>query len=168
MLNYSLPDKSKMLAAFVLIAMCFVIGSALAFEHVGGYIPCKLCLEQREPWYLGIPIMMLAVLGLFLKWPAPVLRLLLLAVGLVLLYSLVLGVRHAGVEWAWWEGPGDCGSVESNMSMSVADLAKGLEETIAPSCTEASLRVLGLSFAGWNALGSLVLSAVTLKTALTK
>ena len=29
-----------------------------------------------------------------------------------------------------------------------------------PSCTEASLRVLGLSFAGWNVIASLILAAI--------
>ncbi len=162
MLDYPFPPNAKYLAMLVLVGMCAVIASALAFEHIGGYIPCKLCLEQRNPWYIGIPVMAIAVLGLFLKWPATVGRLLLLVVGLILLYSVFLGVRHAGVEWAWWEGPGDCGAVQTDMSMSVTDLAKGLEQTIAPSCTEASLRILGLSFAGWNAVASTFMAATSI------
>ena len=29
---------------------------ALAFEHFGGYQPCALCLMQRTPYYLGVPL----------------------------------------------------------------------------------------------------------------
>jgi len=34
-------------AALLAVGMAAVVGSALGFEHIGGYIPCKLCLEQR-------------------------------------------------------------------------------------------------------------------------
>ena len=166
MLEHPIPNTTKLIAIAILIGMCAVIGSALAFEHIGGYIPCKLCLQQREPWYFGIPVMALTVLVLFMAWPAKVGRLLLLLVGAILIYSVFLGVRHAGVEWAWWEGPGDCGAVQADMSMSVIDLAKGLEEQTAPSCTEASLRVLGLSFAGWNAISSAFLAIASVYAAL--
>ena len=36
------------IATFLALAMAAVVGAALAFEHIGGYIPCKLCLEQRS------------------------------------------------------------------------------------------------------------------------
>ncbi|MEM7214526.1 MAG: disulfide bond formation protein B [Pseudomonadota bacterium] len=149
----------------VLAGMCSVILSALAFEHLGGYQPCKLCLQQREPWYLGIPVMILATVSMFLKWPAWLTRSLMLVVGLILVYSLILGVRHAGVEWGWWEGPGDCGAVEGGISSDTGSFLQQLEQSVPPSCTDAALRVLGLSFAGWNAVASLVLAAIALRTA---
>lgn len=36
-------------ALFLALAMAAVVGGALAFQHIGGYIPCKLCYEQRLP-----------------------------------------------------------------------------------------------------------------------
>jgi disulfide bond formation protein DsbB len=30
-------------------AMTLVVGSALGFEHIGGYIPCALCLSSARP-----------------------------------------------------------------------------------------------------------------------
>ncbi len=50
-------------ALFLALAMAGVVGSALAFQYVGGYIPCKLCLEQRWPYYIGAPLMALAALS---------------------------------------------------------------------------------------------------------
>ncbi len=158
MFDRPIPDSERKNLILVLVGMCAVILSALAFEHIGGYIPCKLCLQQREPWYAGIPVMAIALLAMFLTWPARVVRACVLIAFLLMLYSLFLGVNHAGVEWGWWAGPGDCGVVEGSISGNVNDLLNQLETTTPPSCDKAALRVLGLSFAGWNALVSLVLA----------
>jgi disulfide bond formation protein DsbB len=40
-----------------------------------------------------------------------------------------------------------------------------IDQVVPPSCDKASLRVLGLSFAGWNAVASLVLMLVALRGA---
>ena len=37
---------------------------ALAFEHIGGYVPCPLCLEQRYAYYAGVPLLFLALVAL--------------------------------------------------------------------------------------------------------
>lgn len=168
MLKHPVPNSHMKVYLLVLLAMCSVILSALAFEHIGGYQPCKLCLQQREPWYLGIPVMVLALVSLVLKWPAYISRGLLLIVGLILVYSTVLGVHHSGVEWAWWEGPGDCGVVEGGISENATDLLAGLNQSVPPSCTDAALRVLGLSFAGWNALASFFLAIIAMMFAFRK
>ena len=146
--------------------MVAVILSALGFEHIGGYIPCKLCLAQRMPWYWGIPVAGLAVIALLLRWPPVVTRGLMLVTGLILLYSFYLGAHHAGVEWGWWPGPTDCGAIEGGVATSTEDLFRQLESEVPPSCDDAPLRVLGLSFAGWNAVASAVLAAIALHTAL--
>ena len=148
--------------------MCAVILSALAFEHIGGYQPCKLCLQQRDPWYFGIPVAGLAILSFFMRWPAYLTRGLLIVVGLVLVYSLVLGVNHSGIEWGWWEGPADCGVVDGGLATTTSDFLKQLEQSVPPSCNEAALRVLGLSFAGWNAIASGFLALLAIRTAFGK
>ena len=165
MLNVAVPGFHLKYYLIVLGGMCVVILSALAFEHIGGYQPCKLCLQQREPWYLGIPVMAIACISLMLKGPACLTRGMMAIGGLVMLYSLVLGVHHSGVEWGFWEGPGDCGAVEGGFATTTTDFLKQLEQTVPPSCTDAALRVLGLSFAGWNAVMSVVLAIIALKAA---
>ena len=159
------PSQQK-LYLLVFCGMVAVIGSALAFEHIGGYLPCKLCLAQRQPWYLGIPIAGLALLAVLLKLPPLIARGLLLLVGIILFYSLYLGINHAGVEWSWWEGPSDCGVVEGGIAKNTGNFLEQLEQTVPPSCDEASLRMFGLSFAGWNAVVSTVLSFIAFSTAL--
>jgi disulfide bond formation protein DsbB len=39
-------------------------------------------------------------------------------------------------------------------------LLDALNSTVPPSCNAAALRVLGLSFAGWNVIASLILAAI--------
>jgi len=43
-----------------------------------------------------------------------------------------------------------------------------INDVIPPSCDKAALRVLGLSFAGWNVVASLVLGAVAFYAAAKK
>ncbi len=165
MLTAAVPRSHLKFYLLVLAGMGAVILSALAFEHIGGYQPCKLCLEQRVPWYSGIPVMALATLALFMKWPPIITRNLMLVAGIILIYSVYLGVHHSGVEWGWWQGPGDCGAVEGGLATNTVDFLKQLEQSVPPSCTDAALRVFGLSFAGWNAVMSLIFALIALPTA---
>lgn len=162
------PPRTHMLTAgFLMIAMAATVGTALAFQHIGGYIPCKLCLEQRTPYYVGVPLMAVAFVSAAFQWPTWLTRLLLLAGGLLMAYGLYLGVYHAGVEWSWWAGPTDCGVVEAPAGSGNGVLDQ-LDTVIPPSCDKATLRILGLSFAGWNAVASFVLALVALRGALAK
>ena len=105
-----LPSSRSMLrpALLLTMGMAVVILSALGFEHIGHYIPCALCLLQRWPYYIGIPIGVLAVLSSSMNAPPAVTRTLLLLAGLAMLVSAGMGVYHAGVEWKFWEGPASC------------------------------------------------------------
>ena len=146
-------------AIFLLVAMAVVVGGALAFQYLGGFIPCKLCLKERIPYYVGIPVMALAALSCLFRMPPLLTRLLLLAGALLMTYSLYLAVYHSGVEWHWWPGPTDCGAVAAP-STGGKGILDALNTFIPPSCDKAAGRFLGLSFAGWNAVASVILAAV--------
>ncbi|PSJ50145.1 disulfide bond formation protein B [Kumtagia ephedrae] len=147
-------------ALFLAVAMAATVGGALGFQHIGGYIPCKLCYEQRMPYYVGAPLMALAFLAAVVKLPAIVTRGLLFAGGLLMAYGLYLGVYHSGVEWGWWPGPTDCGMVVAPPDTGGNGVLDAINAVVPPSCDQAALRILGLSLAGWNAIASLVLGAV--------
>jgi disulfide bond formation protein DsbB len=152
-------------AIFLLLAMIVTVGSALGFQYIGGYLPCKLCLEQRYPYYAGIPLMALAVASAGLKWPAGLTRLLLALGGILMLIGLWLAIFHAGVEWKFWPGPTDCTAVSMSITTDAGNLLKDLNAIHPPACDTAALRVLGLSFAGWNAIASLILVIVAFRGA---
>lgn len=152
-------------AAFLAVAMAVTVGSALAFQYIGGYIPCKLCYEQRIPYYVGAPLMLLAALAAMFKLPGRLTRVLLVVGGLLMVYGLYLGVFHSGVEWGWWPGPTDCTNVASPVDTGGKGVLDALDKFVPPSCDKAALRILGLSLAGWNAIASLILAAVAFRGA---
>jgi disulfide bond formation protein DsbB len=133
--------------------------AALAFEHIGGYQPCALCLLQRDPYYAAIPVALAALAGTRLGAPRWFNALMFAAFAGLMGYGLVLAVYHSGVEWGWWEGPSACAAAAGTPADSVAMLNALQGGAVGPSCTEAVWRLLGLSFAGWNALISLALMA---------
>lgn len=155
------------LSLLVLGGMIAVIAAVLGFQHIGGYIPCKLCLEQRQPYYAGMPVMAIAAFSAWRGWPPVVTRTLLAIGGLLLLTSMALAIYHSGVEWRWWAGPADCGATAGNISSDVNDLLGDLT-TRPPACDEAAGRFLGLSFAGWNVLASAALAALAFRAAMMK
>ncbi len=153
-------------ALFLALAMIGVVLSALAFQYVGGYIPCKLCLEQRWPYYIGAPVMLLATLS---AWKGLPLTRILLTIGAALMaYGLYLGIFHSGVEWQFWAGPTDCAAVAGNIETDAGNLLDAMAATRPPSCDKAALRIFGLSMAGWNAIASLVLMLVAIRAAVRK
>ena len=142
------------------IGMIVVIGSALGFQYIGHYIPCALCLDQRQPYYYGIPVAILAVLSALAKVPSWITRGLLIIAGLMMVVGGGIGVYHAGVEWHFWAGPATCSTTASSLTQNAGDLLNELSTVKGPSCTEAALRVLGLSMAGWNVIASVILAAI--------
>jgi disulfide bond formation protein DsbB len=142
-------------AILILVAALATIAGALVFEHVFGFAPCPLCLRQRLPYYVAMPI---ALLAIFLDPGGTRIGLGVLAA--VFLVSAALGVHHAGVEWGWWLGPSDCAGAPGPAPAGMGDFLKQLQTTRVVSCTEAAWRFLGVSMAGWNALISLALAGL--------
>lgn len=156
-------ENELVLAGLALAAvMAAVVGGALAFQHVGGYIPCALCLEQRTPYYVGVPVALAGAVAAYLGRRGLALMLL-LAVAVLMAYGAYLGAFHSGVEWGWWPGPADCGtSVAGADSLATTDLLGALDRVRPPSCDEAAGRFLGLSFAGWQTVAATGLAALAL------
>lgn len=162
--NTSGPTQTKA----VLLAsagMIVVIGSALGFEHLGGYAPCALCLEQRNPYYWGIPIMLVGCLSALMKWPACLTRGALMIGFLCLVATALMGAYHAGVEWHYWPGPETCTAGISGGTVDGGSLFDDLATSKPPSCVDAAGRFLGISFAGWNVIAASVLAVIAFRGA---
>lgn len=155
-------------SAILALGMAATVGTALGFQHIGGYIPCALCLLQREPYYWGIPVALGALATAAFRLPSAVTRGLIAIVGIMMIIGAGMGVYHSGVEWGFWEGPATCSTTANGMTTSAANLLSDINTIKGPSCTEAALRVLGLSFAGWNVIASVALAAFAFRSALTR
>jgi disulfide bond formation protein DsbB len=147
----------------LLIGMSATVGGALAFEHIGGYIPCALCLLQRQPYHYGIPLAAAAAVNAALGGPAWLTRVLIGMIGVLMIVGAGMGVYHSGVEWHFWEGPSTCATSANGVTQDAGNLLDDLNAVKGPSCTEAALRVLGLSFAGWNVIASLILATIAFR-----
>jgi disulfide bond formation protein DsbB len=156
-------QRPAALAATLIAAA--TIAAAWGFELIGGYVPCALCLQERIPYYIGVPVALAALIASLIAVPAWLPRLLLLAAALIFAYGAYLGIYHAGAEWGFWPGPTGCAAGAAPATTSATDILSQIENMRIVSCTDASWRFpadWGLSFAGWNAAISVVLALVAL------
>jgi disulfide bond formation protein DsbB len=147
-------------ALFVFVAATATILGAWAFQ-LAGYAPCELCLKQRIPYYIGIPVALLTFLAASDRRLGShrAARIGLAALTLIFIASAVFGAYHSGVEWGFWPGPADCtGTLEK--AGSVNDFMKQLQTTKVVRCDAVAIRILGLSLAGWNAVISTLMAIV--------
>jgi len=149
--------------ALALVIAGGAILAALAFEYIGGYAPCPLCLQQRYAYYVGVPLLFIALVFVSAghRYPA---GLIFLFVSLAFLANAGLGVYHAGAEWGFWPGPASC-AVAQELTTSAGALLDSLPNTNVIRCDEAPWRFAGLSFAGWNVVTCLVVFGASLQAA---
>ena len=132
------------------------LAGAWAFEILGGYVPCPLCLEQRIPYYAAVPA---GALAAFLARKTPLLSAIVLAlITAALIYNAGLGVYHAGAEWHFWPGPDTCSSTQDISELTSGNLSKSLQHNRPVRCDEAALRIFGVSLAGYSVLISSALA----------
>ena len=148
MLDGISPERRNAGLAFIL-GLAAILG-ALAFQYIGGLYPCELCLTQRWPYYLGLPLLALALI-LWNKLPLPVRVGLLGVVAALFAWGTYMGIYHSGVEWGWWPGPQSCTGVGDEGVMSLDALSDMSDVRIVP-CDAVQWEMLGISLAGFNAL----------------
>lgn len=132
--------------------------AAWAFQLVGGYVPCPLCLQQRWPYYAVVPLSaLLLVLLAADSRRARLARAGLVVIALIMTAGAGLAAYHAGVEWKWWPGPTTC-AVGGGLSGGLPNF----DTARVVACDEAQWRFLGLSFAGWNFVVSIAVAGLAL------
>jgi disulfide bond formation protein DsbB len=155
----ALAASPRSLTLLSILLAVGILGAALIFEHVWGYAPCHLCLQQREPWWglIGVGLVLLYLPFLWVRVPGRVL-IGLFAIGFALaLYNAGLGTYHAGIEWKWWPGPPGCTGTNAGLGTDFSNLSAA--NVI--RCDEAGWRMFGLSMAGYNALASMAAAAIS-------
>ena len=157
-------DRWRLCAVLTAAAM---LATAHAFETFGGYAPCTLCLRQREVYWAilaaGLVFMVLVRTPGGPRWRQATCWVLALA----FLLGAGIAVYHAGAEWTFWPGPQTCASTGSG-HVSAADMQALLSgaKVRPPACDQAPWVFAGLSMAGWNAVVSLGLAALSVLAAL--
>jgi disulfide bond formation protein DsbB len=142
------------------IAAATILG-VYFFEYVLHYKPCPLCLTQRIPYYVAIPIATAVAIAAHLGTGWRLLAGGLVLVAIAMLISAGLGVYHSGVEWKWWAGPSDCSGPVTSFG-TAGSLLQTIETTPVVRCDEAAWRLFGLSLAGYNALISVAIAGIAI------
>lgn len=140
----------------VALGAAFALAAAWFFQLVVGLAPCPLCLDQRVPYYVALP------LALVLVWLAArgidgFSRLGLWFLAALMAINVGIATYHAGIEWHFWPGPTAC---SGTAPVVVSDIMSALKTAHVPRCDEAAWRLFGISMAGWNVLIALALAAV--------
>jgi disulfide bond formation protein DsbB len=151
------PAAAAALAIFVLSVA--TLAGAYFFEYVIGLPPCPLCLEERIPYAVVIPLALLLVIAAAVRAPRTLLSVGLVAIVVAMLCNVALGTYHAGVEWHLWAGPTDCTGPLTDLNAG-GSLLNQLNSIHVVRCDEAAWRFLGISLAGYNVLISLLLAAI--------
>jgi disulfide bond formation protein DsbB len=147
-------------AGLILLIAAATIAGAWIFQAFG-IAPCELCLSERIPYYVGIPVAALTLIFALRESKA------LMLVGFILLFlifafSAGFGIYHAGVEWHFWEGPTACTGSTMTKATSMQDFLHQLQTVKVVRCDAVAIRILGLSLAGWNAVISVVLAVIAI------
>ncbi|WP_022722810.1 disulfide bond formation protein B [Rhodopseudomonas sp. B29] len=154
------PARAALTAALTIAVLAAIaLAAAWYAQLVLGMVPCPLCLEQRYAYYAAAPLGLILAFAAWRGAPRGI-----LIAGLVVLTALALGnaglgAYHAGVEWKFWAGPTDCSGPIVDFSKAGGLLAQ-LDSVKVVRCDEVQGRFLGLSFAGYNVLLSLLLAAI--------
>ena len=157
------PERTAPVAAAALVIAAVGIATLLGayfFEYVLHYQPCPLCLEQRVPYYVGVPLALIIALAAKFAAPRPLLIAGFIALALAMFIGAGLAAYHAGVEWHFWPGPQEC-SGDPNFGRTGSVLEQ-LNIVIVVRCDEAAWRLFGVSLAGYNVVISAALACAAL------
>ena len=146
----------RLAALLMLIGSVAVIGGALLFQYVGGLEPCELCLLERWPYYLGIPLLVVALIAD--KHPMVAAPILAIAAALFLA-GTVISAYHVGVEQHWIAGPTAC-TMPVAEPTSIEALKAQLMALQPVRCDVVQWSLFGVSLAGWNLIASVAFVAI--------
>lgn len=150
-------SDSRAAAVVMLVGSIAVIGGALLFQYVGKLEPCELCLLGRWPYYIGIPLLVVAAIGGNRRAVAVSVFAI---VGLVFLAGAGLSFYHVGVEQHWFPGPTEC-TATATEATSIEALKAQLMAQEPVRCDVVQWSLFGISLAGWNFIASLGLAALS-------
>jgi disulfide bond formation protein DsbB len=147
-------------AGLILMIAAATIAGAWIFQAFG-IAPCELCLSERIPYYVGIPVAAATLIAALRKSKALTLTGFILLF-LIFAFSAGFGIYHAGVEWHFWEGPTACTGSTMTKATSMQDFMNQLRTVKVVRCDAVAIRILGLSLAGWNAVISAALAVIAI------
>tara|TARA_B100000029_G_C17396713_1_gene895482 strand:+ start:192 stop:668 length:477 start_codon:yes stop_codon:yes gene_type:complete len=149
--------KKQITLTFILTLIFLILISAFVIEYALGYKPCKLCIYQRIPYFISLPL--IAQILFIKKFE----KITLLILSIVFFVSFVLAFYHFGIEEGFFQESAACVTHEISNGLTKEQIMEKLKENRI-SCKNVNFRVLGLSLATINSIFSIVLSVIFLKS----
>ena len=146
-------------AGLIAVAAAATIGGFFYFQYGLGYPPCPLCLDERIPYYVTLPLALVILFAAQAEVPGWLIAVGLGLIAIAMLIGAGLGTYHAGIEWKWWPGPTECSGPLTGFGPA-ANLLQTIQHTHVVRCDQAAWRFQGISLAGYNALVSIAIAAV--------
>ena len=133
--------------AFIVFFLSMIaISSALIAEYIFNFLPCKMCLYQRYPYYFIIIIFIFFYL--FKKTSNLWLYIL---IELAIFFGLFYSIWHIGIEQKLLPGPSSCSGI-LNKTSSIENLKEQIFNQAVVNCYDINWFILGLSAATVNML----------------
>lgn len=145
-----------------LLASAAMLATAHGFERFGGYMPCALCYQQRQIYWAAGAIALIAIAINWRGAPPRLMAGICVLIGLAFLFGFGVAGYHSLVEWKILPAPTTC--TASPITVNAENILEQLNKPMhPPSCGDAAWRdpITSLSMAGWNAIISLVLAALS-------
>jgi disulfide bond formation protein DsbB len=157
--------RAESLIWLVLVVSIAVLAVVFWFQYQRDLAPCPLCLYQRWPYYVAVPLTIAALVvrreGFAIGWR----QALMAVVALGFIAGAAVGVYQVGIEQHWWAGPASCSGAGIG-AQSVDELRAQLMATPVVRCDQVAWSLFGVSLAGFNVLASLGLAILSAWAAL--
>ena len=133
---------------FYIVALfsVFALASAFIAEFYFDLAPCKMCLKQREPYYIIIVGFTLIAI---LKWQDRILFY--IGIQIISIYGLFYSIWHVGIENKLLSGPAGC-SDGLNITNNASDLKEQILSKPVINCEDVAWSIFGLSAATINSM----------------
>ena len=148
-----LKQSNNIFLIVILAIISLTIIAALIIQYWLGHDPCKLCLYERIPYFISMPLLIKII---FIKKYE---RIILLILFLVFMSSTTLAFYHFGIEQGFFSESLACTTGDLSKTLSKEELLEQLKQNRI-SCKDVSFRILGFSLAAINTIFSLVLSVI--------
>lgn len=133
--------------------------SAYTTEYGFGFRPCHLCLYQRIPFFIVLP---LSIIGLLLGKRSTGRLLAGLVGGILLLVGAGIATYHVGVEQGIIIMETSCSDLITAPAQTLEAMRQQLLATPGVPCDKPQFMLLGLSMAAWNMLLSSVVGCMAI------
>jgi len=147
----------RQMAIFIIFSSLVALSGALIGQYGFDLHPCDLCIYQRIPFIINM------ILGLLAYFWMSNNKLLIGLSGFVFFVNSAIALFHSGVERKWWTGLTGCSTPD--MSGTVEELLKRIQETAVVRCDEIPWSFMGLSMANYNVVFCGVLGIICLRFA---